>query len=255
MKPYAVEYAMMKWLIANAKTLTVLGMQQSRLKRFVEPALKIQQLFSVENGYDVEVLNREAHEFRNGFYGLGHTLSENFKKTVSDLVRELFDSQKRLEEQGSAIFSATGLGLAGLAYVRKDISEQEAGLADEWAEYRAEAEVLFAWQDNDWTVRRFRRSPYFTVKCAAEPVELQTATLREQLDWVRADLAKTWRDIDAIIDDEARWPTEVVVVVDRKSQAEQLAARFLSSVSKEERELLRSEFGPFHERMKTLLKV
>lgn len=256
MKPNAVDYAMLKWVHSNAETLFVLAEQQPGLKGFVESALDA--LLRLTRQFDVEVLNREFGGREGRFIGLDEAFSKKIRSSVSDLVRALFNSQKTLTDQNqTTILGAEGLGLPGLAYVRKDIYEQEAGQAEDWVEYRveAEAEVLFAWHENDWTVRRFGRSPYFTVRCTAEPVELQSATLGEQLDWVRSDLTKCYRDIDAIIDDPAKWSVELPVVASSKADAGQLAARFLSSVSKEERALLRSELGAFHERMKTLLSV
>jgi 3-oxoacyl-ACP reductase-like protein len=134
-----------------------------------------------------------------------------------------------------------------------DIHERDAG-GGEWFERRANAKTLFSKYDKDWSVRLTTEGwgRMFTVLCAVEPAGLEAATLQEQLNWVREDLARTYREIDAIIDDPENWPAQALAELD-KTVVERLAARFLSSLSRDERELLRTHTEVFHQEMKALL--
>jgi hypothetical protein len=72
---------------------------------------------------------------------------------------------------------------------------------------------------------------------------------------MEADLKASRGEIYAVIRDPKKWPVRAVTQVDPKSVVEGLAARFLGSISADERVQLRGYTNAFCERIKTLLGV
>jgi hypothetical protein len=245
MNSHAVEYSLLKWLRANDAPLSLLS-GHADLKPYVEPALDLHRNLL----FDIEALNRE-------FASLQHGFGEQICTCVSALVRKLYDGYVVLAEQDRAsVVSLSGIDVPGLAFIRMDLYEWDAG-GNDWVARGEHSKTIFDRHARDWTVRLEADGlgQHYTIRCTVEPAALGQATLHEQFVWMEADLKASRGEIYAIIRDPKKWPVRAVTQVDPKSVVEGLAARFLSSISAEERVQLRGYTNAFCERIKTLLGV
>jgi hypothetical protein len=149
-----------------------------------------------------------------------------------------------------------GVDLPGLAFIRMDLYEWDAG-GNDWVARGEHAKTIFDRHARDWTVRLEADGlgQHYTIRCTGEPAALGEATLLEQFVWMEADLKASRGQIYTIIRDPKKWPVRAITQVDPKTVVEGLAVQFLSSISAEERGHLSSHADVFGERIKTLLGV
>lgn len=232
-------YELLKWTRDSKEALVAYGTRFPVLKPALDKLLSVEQTFVG----DIETL-------RDASRGVCSSVLNGLAAGVFAFVYLAQGMRAEiLEDDESVLRDVRGLEYKVFSTVRLDL------LGLKSTAVRKDATLSFDRYGKGWviTLEAGCASPVFKLACPAVPETVETLTLREQLDWLKADEEEANRQIDAIIENPANWPTEDQRREADEKQLGELVKNVVWSMTPQDRELVLREFDEFSKRVAALL--
>jgi hypothetical protein len=233
-------YELLKWTRDSKEVLVAYGTRFPALKPALDKLLSVEQTFAG----DIGALRDASRGVRSTLLGGLAAGVFAFAYLVQGMRAEVLDGDESalrdIRGLESNVFSTLRLDLLGLRST---------------AVRRKGATLSFDRYGKGWviTLEAGCASPVFNLACPAVPETVEALNLREQLDWLKADEEEANRQIDAIIENPANWPTEDQRREADEKQLEELVKDVVWSMTPRDRELVLREFDEFSKRVAALL--
>jgi hypothetical protein len=232
-------YELLKWTRDGKEALVAYGTRFPVLKPALDKLMSVERTFAG----DIEALKDAARGVNSNLLnGLAAGVFA-FVYLVQGIRAEMLDGDE------SVLRDIRGLEFKVFSTIRLDLLGLKSTVR------RKGATLSFDRYGKGWviTLEAGCASPVFKLACPAVPETVEALNLREQLDWLKADEEEANRQIDAIIENPANWPTDEQRREAEIARLDEMAAKVVGMMASEDRELAHRDFDEFSKRVSALL--